>query len=128
MTRSATAGDKGSTRGSKAFRCIVSAFVVLSVFVAAGVVLWTMQTGHSSVERSIEAAQLYLALWRVFLFLVLIGAWRHWVELMAGWTGMSDDRVRYARSQRWRVAAWLTLIELILIDGLPKAFFDAWIH
>ena len=116
------------SRGTKAFRSIVYAFVVLSVFVALGVVLWTMQTDHSSVERSIEAAQPYLALWRVFLLLVLIGAWRHWVELMARWAGMNDDQIQYARSQRWRVAGWLILIELILIENLPKAFFDAWIH
>ena len=98
------------------------------MFVAAGVVLWTVQTGHSSVERSIEAAQPYLALWRVVLFLVLIGAWRHWVKLTAGWSGMNNDQVQYARSQRWRVAAWLILIELILIQGLPRAFFNALIH
>jgi hypothetical protein len=122
------AEDKGLSRGSKAFRSIVYAFVMLSVFVAAGVVLWTSQTGNSSVNRSIEAAQPYLALWRVFLFLVLIGAWRHWVELLGRWAGMNDDRIRYARSQRWRVAAWLILIELILIQGLPKAFVDALIH
>jgi|GEM_PF-1571277 len=128
MIKPSAAGDNGSTRGSKAFRCIVYAFVVLSALVAAGIVVWTVRTGHSSVERNIEAAQPYLALWRIFLFLVLIGAWRHWVELMAGWTGMNDDRIRYARSQRWRVGVWLILIELILIDGLPRAFFDAWIH
>jgi len=127
LTPSAARG-KCLSREGKAFRSIVRAFVVLSAFVAAGVVLWTVQTGHSSVERSIEAAQPYLTLWRVFLFLVLIGGWCHWIELMAGWTGMNDDRIQYARSQRWRVAAWLILIEGILIQGLPRAFFDSLIH
>ena len=127
MTPSAARG-KCLSREGKAFRSIVRAFVVLSAFIAAGVVLWTVQTDHSSVERSIEATKPYLALWRVFLFLALIGAWRHWVELMARWTGMNNDQIQYVRSQRWRIAVWLILIELILIQALPRAFLDAWFH
>lgn len=100
----------------------------MSALVAAGVVLWTVQSGHSSVERSIEATKPYLALWRVFLFLVLIGGWNHWVKPIAGWSRMNDDWIQYARSQRWRFAAWLILIELILVQGLLRAFFDALIR
>lgn len=81
-----------------------------------------MRRGLEAVDRGLEAAKPYLALWRLVLFLALIGGWRHWIGLLASWGGLDETRTRFALAQRWRMAAWLIVVEAVLVQELPAKF------
>ncbi|MGH9837380.1 MAG: hypothetical protein ACREEM_01190 [Blastocatellia bacterium] len=57
------------------------------------------------------------------MFAILIGGWRYWIDRLAKWAGLDERRRREILARRWRVAAWLLVIEALLVQGVAGAFF-----
>lgn len=53
-------------------------------------------------------------LWRLGLGLVIVAGWPMWVTWLGRRHGWPPGRVRAVQEQRWRIAAWLLVLELVL--------------
>ena len=69
--------------------------------------------------------QFGLGLWRAALFLILIGFWPWWVERLARYRDWSPAHRVFVFAQRWRVAAWLVVLELVLVQNVLTRFIEA---
>ena len=86
------------------------------------VAVWVWLAGVDAMHSGLAAAEPYFAVWRLFLFIVLIGGWRHWIDWLARWAGLDARRKQNALAQRWRTAAWLLVIEALLVQGVAGTF------
>lgn len=78
-------------------------------------------TGIGAVQQDIVAAKPYWAAWRLLLFGVVIGGWRHWMRRLARWAELPPERLAFALSLRWRVGFYLLLFEIVVVQkGLVK--------
>jgi hypothetical protein len=85
---------------------------------ALGLVLWLQLDSLEIIEAQWQMAGVGLTLLRLSLIMVVIAAWPRLVRWIT-----SDPRVqRSLRAQRWRVALWLIILELVLGQGLVAAF------
>lgn len=78
----------------------------------------------ANVLAVLDQASSWLLVWRALLFLVLIGAWRYWAGLYRCW-GYLDAR-QYTRllNQRWRMACWLIVLELVFNQHVIDRFLN----
>lgn len=109
-------------RGWAPVRWTFGLLVLIGVLAGLGLAVWHARTPAAAIAAQLEAAHPWLALWRALLFTLLIGGWPRWVEFLSAryrWTAAHRDRVA---AQRWRVAAWLLVIELLLVQGVLGRF------
>ena len=98
---------------------------IVAVLGLAGVGLWSTRTLAPAFAHGWDGLQVGLALWRVGLFLILIGFWPLWVERLARYLDWSPAHRTFVLAQRWRVAAWLILLELVLVQNVLGLFIEA---
>ncbi len=65
----------------------------------------------------------WLSIWRLFLFLVLIGGWRYWSELYTQWANLDKSQLSQMLSYRRRIALWLLIMEAIFSQHLLTELF-----
>jgi hypothetical protein len=68
----------------------------------------------------------WLSIWRLFLFLALIGGWRYWSELYTQWASLNESQLSQMLSYRWRIALWLLIMEAIFSQHLLTELFVKW--
>lgn len=68
----------------------------------------------------------WLTIWRLFLFLALIGGWRYWSELYTQWANLNESQLFQMLSYRWRIALWLLIMEAIFSQHLLTELFVSW--
>ena len=68
----------------------------------------------------------WLLIWRLFLFLALIGGWRYWSELYTQWANLDESQLSQMLSYRWRIALWLLIMEAIFSQHLLTELFVRW--
>lgn len=105
-----------SRDGSRIVRCALGATLMIMILVVGGLVIWAHREGWSSVRRGIDAASSWLALWRITLAAVLIGGWPLWVRRLAVRYRWREAHRQRVLRLRWPTAAWLLLIELVLVQ------------
>jgi hypothetical protein len=91
----------------------------------AGIGLWLTRTLAPAFAHGWDGLQVGLALWRTGLFFVLIGFWPLWIERLARYRVWPPAHRTFVLAQRWRVAAWLILLELVLVQGLLGHYIEA---
>ena len=79
----------------------------------ADVAAWLQELARQAMQYSP-----WLLLGRASLGLLLIAGWSAWVELLARHYRWSAAQRRFVLNQRWRVAAWLLVLELLLGQGV----------
>ncbi len=99
--------------------------VISTSLLLLGPLWWATQALAPAFARALDRAQPWLALWRAAVFLLLIGGWPWWVEWRARHRAWSPNQQAFVLAQRWRVAAWLLVIELMLVQRLPVRFVEA---
>lgn len=115
------------SKGDRAFRFLMRLFW-LGVWVCVILVVsWTWLSGIDAMQSGLWAAKPYFAVWRVLLFVILIGGWHYWIGLLARWADLDEAGYRYALAQRWRTAVWLLVIEAILVQGLAGRLLRQWL-
>jgi len=111
-----TAGAVGGVLS--ALKSVFLLFAGLVGLAAAGLLLWGQFGGLETIGSRLHAAAPWLTVWRVAAIVALIAAWPRVVPWMT-----ADPAGREALlAARWRVAAWLAILELVLGQGLVTAF------
>lgn len=103
-------------------RLLLLSSAILAGLAIAGVIAWQHMTDARTVATSIANLRLWLAAWRLLLFASLIGLWPRLVNTLAERYAWSDAHRRRVAAQRWRVATWLIVIELVLVQNVIGKF------
>ncbi|MGY6275087.1 hypothetical protein [Methylomonas sp. MgM2] len=69
-----------------------------------------------------EASKLGLTLWRLSLFLLLIGGWSVFTDEYADWVGLTLEQTASLKAYRWRMAVWLLVMEALFCQTLWLGF------
>jgi integrating conjugative element protein (TIGR03755 family) len=111
-----TAGAlSGVLSGLKGLFLLFAGVVVLA---AAGLLLWGQFESMETIGSRLQTAAPWLTVWRIAAIVALIAAWPRIVPWMT-----ANPAAREALlAARWRVAAWLAILELVLGQGLVTAF------
>jgi hypothetical protein len=97
---------------------LVLLFTGVVVLAAAGLVLWGQFESMETIGSRLQASAPWLAVLRISAIAALVVAWPRIVPWLTG-----DPAARKALlAARWRVAAWLAILELVLGQGLVTAF------
>jgi hypothetical protein len=105
-------------------RVLLLCSVILIGLAVVGIVAWHYATDAQAVAFGLEAARPWLSVWRAALSAALIVLWPPLINWLAARYGWSDGQRRYVTAQRWRVAAWLIVIELVLVQNLVGRFIN----
>ena len=116
-------------------KAFLKTFVVLFLLIVALLALLAIGTGMfdvarksqaiSSIHNLIVSTKPWLMLWRAGLFLALVVFWSTWARLLARQFSMSTDQTAALLAARWKVAAWLVVIELVIVQAIPVKFIHA---
>jgi hypothetical protein len=79
---------------------------------------WSHLAGPAAVAAGLEAARPWLLLWRLALYGLLLGGWGWGVERIAAAKGWRPEHTAFVRRQRLRIAVWLALFELVLVQNV----------
>lgn len=115
-------GKRLLSKGDQAFRFCMRLFWMGVLVAALMVAIWVWLAGVDAMQYGLAAAKPYFAAWRLFLFTILIGGWRHWIDWLARWAELDARRKQDVLAQRWRTAAWLLMIEALLVQGVAGEF------
>jgi hypothetical protein len=108
----------------QAFRLIMLVFVVCTLFVTVFVCLITYFYGVDAMAAGHQAAKPYLVLWRLFIFMVIIGGWNRWMKWLAQWADLTPQQHQFNLQYRWRFALWLIVFEALLVQNILAIFVD----
>lgn len=86
--------------------------------------VWGRFAAPAEIGTVLAAARPWLSLWRAALWVVLIGGWPYAVALLGRHAGWSPDHRAWMQGLRWRIAAWLLVIELVLVQGVAGRFLN----
>lgn len=70
----------------------------------------------------IEISKFGFTIWRLSVFLLLIGAWPILTEGYAQWVGLSAEQTASLKAYRWRIAGWLLVMEVLFCQTLWLEF------
>lgn len=105
-------------------RMLLLSGAALAGLAVVSVLAWHHFNDAEAVAAGIERARPWLAAWRAAVFVALIGLWPQMINTLTNHYGWSDAQRQYVRTQRWRVAAWLIVIELVLVQNLIGKFVN----
>lgn len=105
-------------------RVLLLSGTALAGLVVVGVFAWHYFNDTQAVAAGIERARPWLAAWRAALFISLVGLWPRLINALADRYGWSYAQRQHVCTQRWRVATWLIVIELVLVQNLIGKFVN----
>ncbi len=111
-------------RGKKALKIALILFVVFALIIAIAIATTAAFHGMETVEQFVANSKPWLGCWRLLLFAVVFGGWRHWSTLYARWALMSDSQLQLMIASRWRMAAWVLVIEAIFTQHVLSDFLN----
>lgn len=111
-------------KGKQAFRWMMLVFAVCSLLVTVFVCLITYFYGFDVMVAGHKAAKPYLALWRLFIFIVIIGGWNRWMKWLAQWADLTPQQHQFNVQYRWRFAVWLLVIEVLMVQNILAVLVD----
>ena len=111
-------------RGRQVFFGALAITVGFSGLVLVGLIALNIDYSMESIDHFIAAAKPWLQVWRLVLFLILIGAWSQWTERYARWAGLNGAQRLDLLTYRWRMALWLLVMEAVLAQGILVDFVD----
>ena len=111
-----------------ALKFLMTLFVVGVVIVTVFVFTVSYFYGYEVLVQKISSAKTIFALWRLFVFMTIVGAWDYWIEQLSNWIQLSDAKKMFYLNYRWRFALWLLLIEALLIQDVLADFFSLFIN
>jgi hypothetical protein len=102
-------------------------FVLVVFAVTAGLVLLILLLAQTfsnwdGLASLIQASKLGLALWRLSLFVLLIGGWPVFTAGYANRVGLTAEQTAGLKAYRWRMAVWLLVMEALFCHTLWLEF------
>ena len=105
-------------------RMLLLSGAALAGLAVVSVLAWHHFNDAEAVAAGIERARPWLAAWRAAVFISLVGLWPRLINALADRYGWSDAQRQHVCTQRWRVATWLIVIELVLVQNLIGKFVN----
>ena len=116
-------------------KAFLKTFLVLFLLIVALLTLLAIGTGMfdvarkphaiSSIHNLIVSTKPWLMFWRAGLLLALVMFWSTWAQLLARRFNMNTNQTEALLTARWKVAAWLIVIELVIVQAIPVKFIHA---
>lgn len=95
-----------------------STFVVTAAVAVLILLIAHMFYSLDGLVKIIEASKLGFTVWRLSLFLLLIGAWPALSAGYADWAGLTAEQNASLKAYRWRMAGWLLVMEALFCQTL----------
>lgn len=111
-------------RGRQVFTWSVLITAGGAVLIAVGLIVASQYVPIGTIVQTVELAKWPLAIWRIVLFLAIIGGWPRWTAIYASWAGLSEEQRVFMLNYRWRMALWLLVMEAVLSHGVVVNFID----
>lgn len=96
--------------------------LTLILIIAAAILVWHSLESAQIIQEKIHQAKSWLALWRLSIFVLFIGYWPLLVEKCTRYFHWSVSHENELQALRWRIAGWLIIIELVLVQGVVHKF------
>ncbi|MCK9608028.1 MAG: hypothetical protein M0R33_16420 [Methylomonas sp.] len=74
--------------------------------------------------KIIEVSKVGFTVWRLSVFLLLIGAWPLLTVGYAQWVGLTAQQIASLKAYRWRMAGWLLVMEVLFCQTLWTDFIQ----
>ncbi len=111
------------TPGKQLFDWIMKIFWLGLALIIVLISVWSWRVGPWAMSQGVAAAQPYFLAWRALLLIALIGGWPLLVGRLARHFRFSLIQQQALLAVRWRLALWLILIEILLVQGVLGQFF-----
>lgn len=111
-------------RGRQVFTWSVLITAGGAVLIAVGLIVASNYVPIGTIVRTVESAEWPLTVWRIGLFLAIIGGWPRWSALYASWAGLNARQRAFMLNYRWRMALWLLVMEAVLSHGVVVEFIE----
>jgi H+/Cl- antiporter ClcA len=112
-------------RRHRPFWAVLGLFAGLTLLAGLCLLAWSHYQDMETIASQLEATRPWLAVWRLTVFLVLIGGWPYWMAWLGRGRGWSEARRKALRAQRWRIALWLIVLELVLVQNVVGRFIQS---
>ena len=112
-------------KGKQVFRWSLIMTTVFSLVIFIGLSISHYLYSTETINQFLDGIKPWLAAWRFFLFIVLIGGWRQWTAVYAKWAGLSGDQLDRMLGYRWRMALWLLVMEAVFSQGILTEFVNS---
>lgn len=99
--------------------------IALAGLAMIGTITWHYFQDTQAIAATLARAEPWLGAWRASFFIGLVGAWPKLIDGLAKHYGWVDTQRQHVLAQRWRVAAWLVIIELLLVQNIAGRFVNA---
>lgn len=102
-------------------------FALVAFFFTVGVTIVLLLLAQfvsdwDSLASALEASKFGLTLWRLSLFLLLIGGWPVFTDMYTDWVGLTAEQTVSLKAYRWRMALWLLVMEALFCQTLWLGF------
>ncbi|WP_019584328.1 hypothetical protein [Thioalkalivibrio sp. ALE16] len=94
---------------------LIGVAAAFAIVVVAGLA-WNMIEGAEAVRARLDRTEWLLAGWRWLLIAAVVLGWRYWVTWLGG--HLPPESQQRLVDARWRVAAWLVILEILLGQNL----------
>lgn len=111
-------------RGRQVFTGSLWVTAIFALAIAVGLMVAGFYYPIETIQQAIASAKGPLAVWRIGLFVAIIGGWPRWSVLYAAWAGLSGEQLGLMLSYRWRMALWLLVMEAVLSHRVLGHFID----
>lgn len=119
-----TSKKDGRLRGT--LRLFALTFGGLFILTLVGAGIWRSFSGADGMSQQLDSMRPYFTIWRWALMIAFIAAWKPIVERFMGhWP--DEEREKLVKA-RWRIAVWLVLIELVVIQGVLGNALNTLMH
>lgn len=113
-------------KGASAYRWLFISGSLLALGILIALIVAVSINKVEVITQWQNLASPWLSIWRLFLFLALIGGWRYWSELYTQWANLDENQLSQMLSYRWRIALWLLIMEAIFSQHLLTELFVRW--
>ena len=103
---------------------MIRLLLVIGILLLIGQLLWMTRELAPDISSWLAQKQAWFALWRSALLVGLIAGWPVWVGWLAQRYVWSVEKYALVVAQRWRVAIWLIVLELVLVQGVAFRFIQ----
>ena len=125
--KTSSASEKYSRKkGASVYRWLFISCSLLALGILIALIVSVSINNTGVIERWQNLTSPWLSIWRLFLFLVLIGGWRYWSEFYTQWANLNESQLSQMLSYRWRIALWLLIMEAIFSQHLLTELFVRW--
>lgn len=91
---------------------------LLSLIIVISIVLLTGGYWQVPIQPLLKQQNSWWISLRLLLLGLMIGGWPLWIRQLGKIRHWSASYLQYALKQRWRIALWLILVEIILVDNV----------